>query len=151
MSSSASYGSTAPSTPSSNPSPIGFAALAGPLLFAHRGARLELPENTLPAFERARELGADVLELDVHATRDGHAVVCHDPDLSRTAGLPRRIRDLSLAELREIEVRRPEEPGLRAKVPTLLELLEQLPSAVLNVDVKEARALDPTLEVIRRV
>ena len=45
------------------------------LVIAHRGASAELPENTLPAFERAIELGADYVELDVHATRDGVVVV----------------------------------------------------------------------------
>jgi glycerophosphoryl diester phosphodiesterase len=46
---------------------------------AHRGASAELPENTLPAFERAIELGADFVEFDVHAAPDGRLVVCHDP------------------------------------------------------------------------
>lgn len=49
------------------------------LVIAHRGASSELPENTLPAFERAIELGADYVEFDVHAARDGTLVVCHDP------------------------------------------------------------------------
>ena len=48
------------------------------LLIAHRGASWELPENTLVAFERAVEIGADFVELDVHAARDGSLVVCHD-------------------------------------------------------------------------
>jgi glycerophosphoryl diester phosphodiesterase len=48
-------------------------------VIAHRGASAEYPENTLPAFERAIELGADFVELDVHATADGSLVVCHDP------------------------------------------------------------------------
>ena len=48
-------------------------------MIAHRGASWELPENTLPAFERAIELGADCIEFDVHATREGALVVCHDP------------------------------------------------------------------------
>ncbi len=48
-------------------------------VIAHRGASWELPENTLPAFERAVELGADYVELDVHAANDGTLVVCHDP------------------------------------------------------------------------
>jgi glycerophosphoryl diester phosphodiesterase len=47
------------------------------LVIAHRGACWELPENTLAAFERAIELGADYVELDVHATSDGELVVCH--------------------------------------------------------------------------
>lgn len=49
------------------------------LVIAHRGASWDLPENTLPAFERAIEVGADYVELDVHARRDGALVVCHDP------------------------------------------------------------------------
>ena len=48
------------------------------LVIAHRGASSELPENTLPAFERAIELGADYVELDVHADADGRLVVVHD-------------------------------------------------------------------------
>ncbi len=49
------------------------------LVIAHRGASWDLPENTLPAFERAIEVGADFVELDVHAAHDGALVVCHDP------------------------------------------------------------------------
>ena len=49
------------------------------LVIAHRGVSSELPENTLPAFERAIEVGADYVELDVHADRDGRLVVTHDP------------------------------------------------------------------------
>jgi glycerophosphoryl diester phosphodiesterase len=48
------------------------------LVIAHRGACWELPENTLAAFERAIEVGADFVELDVHAANDGTPVVCHD-------------------------------------------------------------------------
>jgi glycerophosphoryl diester phosphodiesterase len=49
-----------------------------PLVIAHRGASWDKPENTLPAFRRAIEVGADFVELDVHATRDGRLVVVHD-------------------------------------------------------------------------
>ena len=49
-----------------------------PLVIAHRGASAELPENTLPAFVRAIELGADFVEFDVHPRRDGALVVSHD-------------------------------------------------------------------------
>jgi glycerophosphoryl diester phosphodiesterase len=55
------------------------------LVIAHRGASHELPENTLPAFERAIELGADAVELDVHADREGRLVVTHDPPRSGAA------------------------------------------------------------------
>jgi glycerophosphoryl diester phosphodiesterase len=57
---------------------------------AHRGASREFPENTLPAFGRAIELGADGIELDVHLTADGVAVVHHDFHLGGDRGTPRR-------------------------------------------------------------
>jgi glycerophosphoryl diester phosphodiesterase len=53
------------------------------LVIAHRGASWELPENTLPAFERAVELGADFVEIDVHADREGRLLVTHDPPRPR--------------------------------------------------------------------
>jgi glycerophosphoryl diester phosphodiesterase len=60
------------------------------LVIAHRGASAELPENTLPAFERAIEAGADYVELDVHADRQGRLVVTHEP--------PRASRDYPTLE-----------------------------------------------------
>ncbi len=55
-----------------------------PLIFAHRGASKVAPENTLPAFGRALELGAEGVELDVRYTKDGHLVLMHNPDLGET-------------------------------------------------------------------
>src|SRR5262249_22092961 len=52
------------------------------IVIAHRGASWDLPENTLPAFERAIEVGADFVELDVHADGEGRLVVTHDPPLA---------------------------------------------------------------------
>ena len=82
----------------------------------HRGARGLLPENTIPAFERAVELGVDVLELDLGLTRDGVPVVHHDraldPDRTRDAAgawlAPpgRLLNTLDLAELSELDVGR---------------------------------------------
>ena len=65
------------------------------LVIAHRGACWELPENTLAAFERAIDVGADFVELDVHAARDGTLVVCHD----RPAGGELRLAE-AVAALR---------------------------------------------------
>ena len=69
-------------------------------IYAHRGASRELLENTLPAFRRALELGADALETDVHQTRDGHLVVSHDPDCARVFGVACAIAQSTLAEVR---------------------------------------------------
>jgi len=55
-----------------------FFDLPHPIVFGHRGASGEVPENTLPAFQRALAQGADVIETDVHRSRDGQVVIAHD-------------------------------------------------------------------------
>lgn len=118
---------------------------AGIEIQGHRGARGLLPENTIPAFERAIEIGVDVLELDLGMTRDGVPVVHHDralsPDLTRDAGgawlAPPGpfLNSLDLAELAELDVGRAA-PGSRTaerfpaqqprdgvRIPTLAEVL----------------------------
>src|SRR5581483_5347881 len=97
------------------------AATGRPFLVAHRGAPRERPENTLPSFLRALELGAEGIELDVHGTCDGVVVVHHDPvpraiaPSGRLAG--RRIDALTFDELQGFSVR-----GV-ALIPTLAEAL----------------------------
>ncbi len=71
---------------------------------AHRGSSLEHPENTLAAFRHAAELGADWIELDILATRDGHLVVNHDTTTGRTAERDLKIAEHPLAELRSLDV-----------------------------------------------
>ena len=56
-----------------------------PLIIAHRGASKQAPENTMSAFQRALELGADGIELDVHMSADGYLVVIHDETADRTS------------------------------------------------------------------
>lgn len=94
---------------------------------AHRGAKRELPENSIPAFRRAFERGADAIELDVHATRDGVVVVHHDPALSSG----RAIADMSWDELRRVET----SPGIG--VPPLADVLAVTPpSKTVYVEIK---------------
>ena len=56
-----------------------------PLVWAHRGASGYAPENTLPAFQKAFQMGSDGIELDVQMTKDGELVVCHDETIGRTS------------------------------------------------------------------
>jgi glycerophosphoryl diester phosphodiesterase len=80
----------------------------------HRGAPREFPENTLPSFSRAIELGADGIELDVHVTADGVAVVHHDSDVATWNGRAKRpIVSMTAKQLSEVELA----PGVF--VPTL--------------------------------
>ena len=73
-------------------------------LYGHRGAPAHLPENTLPAFERALADGANSLEIDVHPTADGHFVVAHDPDGQRMAGVAEDIRSSTLDQVKKWNV-----------------------------------------------
>jgi glycerophosphoryl diester phosphodiesterase len=71
-----------------------------PLIFGHRGASSLCPENTMAAFQKAAEVGADGVELDVHLSRDGRLVVCHDETLDRTTDGRGAIRALSCDDIR---------------------------------------------------
>ena len=114
----------------------GFAA-QGPLLFAHRGAPCEHMENTLRSFETALERGADVLELDVHMSSDGHVVVSHDATGERVFGVKRPISATRYADIKGWQVRGPR--GERYEPAALAEVLEAFPHAALNVDVKQEK------------
>jgi len=118
---------------------------ASPIVYAHRGASFELPENTLESFRLALELGADALETDAHMTRDGRIVLSHDPTGARMAGIDRPIADMTLTELRGWDMGArfvPRRPGVfrsgqRFRIATLDEALEELPGIVFNVDAKQ--------------
>src|SRR4029079_15573183 len=75
-----------------------------PLILGHRGASAVAPENTLAAFSRAMSDGADGIEFDVRLSRDRIPVVIHDANLNRTAGVARRVSDLTTKELQQIDV-----------------------------------------------
>ena len=107
---------------------VAVSAVAGPpvQVAAHRGGSLLWPENSLLAFRSALALGADLLELDVHLTRDGELVVIHDPTLERTstgtgAVATARLADLAGARLRARDGAVTDEP-----VPTLAQVLDLL-------------------------
>jgi glycerophosphoryl diester phosphodiesterase len=89
-----------------------------PLIIAHRGASAVAPENTIAAFEAAIAAGADGIEFDVRLTRDGVPVVIHDETVYRTGGVRRRVADLTLNELKRIDV------GGNQRVPSLTQLFE---------------------------
>lgn len=96
-----------------------------PLVMGHRGAAGHAPENTLAAFERGLSLGADVLECDVHLTRDGRLAVIHDDTVDRTTNGHGPVASHSLAELQSLDAgawRGPEFTGQR--VPALEEVLD---------------------------
>ncbi|HEY1529832.1 MAG TPA: glycerophosphodiester phosphodiesterase [Galbitalea sp.] len=113
-----------------------------PRLLAHRGLAVDAPENTLLAFVKALAAGATYLETDVHASKDGVAVLSHDPNLVRTAGHKVRVNQLTLAQLRTIDL------GEGQTFSTLSELLEAFPDARFNIDIKSLDAGRPAAEAI---
>lgn len=126
-----------------------------PLVIAHRGASWELPENTLAAFERAIGLGADFVELDVHARPDGELVVTHDPPRDRR-GLPTLADAVDLCRGRiglMVELKRPYRYRRFDVVRRTLELLDDEavvvcfePGAIAAV-----RAARPRLRTVQHV
>lgn len=77
--------------------------IPNPVLFAHRGASSYAPENTLAAFDLAHRQGAEAIELDAKLTADGQVVVIHDQTVDRTTQGSGRVKEMSLAELKELE------------------------------------------------
>ncbi len=125
------------------------------LVIAHRGVSSELPENTLPAFERAIEVGADYVELDVHADQDGRLVVTHEPPRPRRE-YPTLESALDLMRGRigvMVELKTPSRYRRYRVVPRAVELLG--PDDVLvsfqRAALEEARTLRPGLRTVQHV
>ena len=71
-------------------------------IIAHRGYRVVAPENTIPAFEAALAYHPDMLETDVHRTKDGHLVIIHDEKVDRTTDGTGLVKDLTLSEIKQL-------------------------------------------------
>ncbi|MEM8766925.1 MAG: glycerophosphodiester phosphodiesterase family protein [Pseudomonadota bacterium] len=108
---------------------------------AHRGAVDGAPENTLAAFDRATSIGADLIEVDLRVTADGHIVVLHDSRVNRTTDGRGKVRKMTLAELRRLDA------GRGQVVPTLEETLAFVGgrNVGLLLDVKDSRRMDPMM------
>ena len=118
----------------------------GPTLhIAHRGGALLAPENTLPAFQQAVErYRTDMLELDVHLSRDGELVVSHDPTLERCTDGEGPLAERTLAQLQQLDAGFHFSPdgarfpfrGQGVRLPSLREVLRAFPGMRLNVEAK---------------
>lgn len=140
------------------------------LAYAHQGGAFEAPSSTLFAIERAVSLGATGIELDVHATADGVLVVCHDRTVERTTDGSGVIAALTFAELSRLDNaywfvpgtdvargRDPREYRYRGRAPkdrmfgvaplaAVLDLLDDHPGVMLNLDIKSTAPLVPPYE-----
>jgi glycerophosphoryl diester phosphodiesterase len=130
------------------------------LVFGHRGAAGLAPENTVPSFALALELGADVLELDVHGSRDGAIVVFHDPTLERTTDGAGPLAEHTLAELQGLDAGAAftrdgtDFPyrGQGIRIPLLEDVLRRFPGVWCNMEIKAGTPgiVDDVLGIVRR-
>ncbi|MGB8860547.1 MAG: GNAT family N-acetyltransferase [Ilumatobacteraceae bacterium] len=130
---------------------IGLRSSDGVLVVAHRGASTECPENTMPAFDRAIDLGAHVIEFDVQPTSDGQLVVIHDLTLDRTTNGHGPVFRSTFDEIRGLDAGSWFDPAFAGTcVPTLVEVLE-LDGSMFELELKgygEA-FVDAVLETVR--
>lgn len=127
----------------------GFAADAGALVYAHRGASGYAPENTMAAFKMAVELGSDGIECDVQMTKDGQLVICHDETLERTTDGKGFLKDLSYAELRRLDAGSWFDSKFAGeRLPKLSELLKLVKDSGLrlNIEIKSGIVQYPGIE-----
>ncbi|UCZ52408.1 glycerophosphodiester phosphodiesterase [Bacillus shivajii] len=115
-----------------------------PLVIAHQGGEHLAPSNTLAAFEQARELGVDVIEFDVHMTKDGYLVAIHDNTVDRTTDGIGKVNDLTLEEIRALDAAdyfqdlngeySYKEQGVT--IPTVEEIFDEFSDMRLNIELK---------------
>jgi glycerophosphoryl diester phosphodiesterase len=122
-----------------------------PLVMAHRGGGGLWPENTLHAFERAADMGVDVIETEIHSTTDNALVFIHDETVDRTTNGTGLVNSLSLKEIKELDAgytwtadggRTFPFRGKGITIPTLEEVFTALPNIRINIDMKQ---INPSL------
>ena len=109
-----------------------------PLVWAHRGASGYAPENTLAAFQKAVDLDADGVELDIQLTKDDQIVVIHDETIDRTSDGKGWVKDYTLEELRAFNYNRTKPEYKHADIPTMREVFELLKPTgfFINIEIK---------------
>ncbi len=116
-----------------------------PLVIAHQGGDGIRPGDTMPAFENAVDLGADVLEMDAHVTKDGQIVLMHDEKVDRTTNGTGLIEDLTLGQLKQLDAaykwsnddgKTFPYRGQGIQVPTLEELFQKSPQMRYVIEIK---------------
>jgi glycerophosphoryl diester phosphodiesterase len=115
------------------------------LVIAHRGANNLATENTLNAFQKAIELGADYIEFDVHQLKDGKIIIMHDANTFRMTGQSRTLKNITYVELKKLEI------GDGEKIPTLHELIKLAKGKIaLNCEVKAKGLTENLVKILQK-
>jgi len=113
------------------------------LKIGHRGANGYEPENTLVSFEKAIEMGADGIELDVHLSSDGHLIVIHDETIDRTTNGTGAVNQLTLEELKSFKINE------KYSIPTLEEVLDLVNQrCFVNIELKNQDTAEKVVQLI---
>ncbi|MEX0812190.1 MAG: glycerophosphodiester phosphodiesterase family protein [Chitinophagales bacterium] len=119
-----------------------------PKIIAHRGASGYCPENTIPAIEKALEIGVDMVEIDIHLSKDGEIIVIHDATIDRTTNGKGYVVDFTLNELKEFDAGSwYDEKFSGTKIPELSEVLQLcVGKCPLLIEVKKGSDYYPEIE-----
>ena len=129
------------------------------LVIAHRGGRGLAPEGTMAAFDQAVSLGVDVLEFDIHLTKDGHLVVIHDPTVDRTTNGTGKVNEMTLKEIQNLDAgyQFTNEKGEHVfrnqeiYIPTVEEVFQKYPNMRHLIELKDTNAPDRYEEMIQEL
>ncbi|MPW26630.1 glycerophosphodiester phosphodiesterase [Alkalibaculum sp. M08DMB] len=119
------------------------------IIYAHRGASGYSPENTISSFHKGIELGANGIELDVHLSKDGEIIVCHDGKVNRTTNGRGYIRELNLKQLKKLDAGSWFSKKYKGeKLPTLKEVFEVFnkEKMLINIEIKNIPFIYPDIE-----
>ncbi|WP_409303405.1 glycerophosphodiester phosphodiesterase [Peribacillus sp. SCS-155] len=116
-----------------------------PLVIAHQGGELLAPSNTMAAFQNAADLGVDVLETDIHITKDGHLVAIHDPSVDRTTNGTGKVSDFTLEEIQTLDAGyhfkdlqgQYSYRGKGVYIPTVEEMFREFPDMRIEIEIKD--------------
>lgn len=115
-------------------------------VIGHRGAAAHAPENTLPSFETAWRMGADMIELDVHQTIDGTLVCIHDYDVERTTNGNGLVNELTIDEIRHLDA------GQGERIPLLEEVLIFAKNRIgVNIELKVPEIEEKVLDMVTKL
>jgi len=127
--------------------------MSNPKIWAHRGASGYCPENTLASFQKAIDMKADGIELDIQLTKDGQLVVIHDEKIDRTSNGKGWVKDFTLAELKALDFNQqfPEQGPM--EIPTMEEVLQLIEPTdlTINIEMKTGIVFYPLEELILKL
>lgn len=130
-----------------------------PLVIAHQGGEKLAPSNTMAAFTNAADMGVDVLETDIHITKDGHLVTIHDPTVDRTTNGSGAVADMTLAEIQKLDAGYHFKDlegnysfrGKGVYIPTVEEMFQTFTDIKIEIEIKDDNPPDKLDEIAEKL